>query len=104
MFNKKDNVIIVGCGNLGSTLAGDLSYKGYDITVIDINRTAVKETTNAYDIMGVIGNCTSMETLSEAGIEDADILIAVTGSDEINLLTCLIGKKMAHYYLVRQLL
>lgn len=89
------NIIIAGCGKIGQKLAEKISHEvDNDITVIDINRTAVKETTNAYDIMGVIGNCTSMETLSEAGIEDADILIAVTGSDEINLLTCLIGKKM----------
>lgn len=91
------NIIIAGCGKVGQKLAEKISYEeDNDITVIDLNRVAVKETTNAYDIMGVIGNCTSMETLSEAGIKDADILIAVTGSDEINLLSCLIAKKMSN--------
>lgn len=91
------NIIIAGCGKVGQKLAEKLSYEeDNDITVIDLNRFAVKETTNAYDIMGVIGNCTSIETLSEAGIKDADILVAVTGSDEINLLSCLIAKKMSN--------
>ncbi len=91
------NIIIAGCGKVGQKLAEKLSYEDdNDITVIDLNRTAVKDTTNLYDIMGVIGNCTSMETLSDAGIKDADILIAVTGSDEINLLSCLIAKKMGN--------
>ncbi len=91
------NIIIAGCGKVGQKLAEKLSYEeDNDITVIDLNRFAVKETTNAYDIMGVIGNCTSIETLSDAGVKDADILIAVTGSDEINLLSCLIAKKMSN--------
>ncbi len=90
------NIIIAGCGKVGQKLAEKLSYEeDNDITVIDTNRFAVKETTNAYDIMGVVGNCTSIETLSDAGIKNADILVAVTGSDEINLLACLIAKKMS---------
>lgn len=89
------NIIIAGCGKVGQKLAEKISHEeDNDITVIDTNRLAVRETTDSYDIMGVIGNCTSMDTLNEAGIKDADILIAVTGSDEINLLTCLIAKKM----------
>lgn len=91
------NIIIAGCGKIGHKLAEKISNEQVNnITVIDINKVALKDTIDAYDIMGVAGNCTSMETLTEAGIEDADILIAVTGSDEINLLTCLIGKKMGH--------
>lgn len=91
------NIIIAGCGKVGQKLAEKISYEeDNDITVIDINRVAVKETTNSYDIMGVIGNCTSIETLEEAGIKDADVLIAVTGSDEINLLCCLIAKKLSN--------
>lgn len=91
------NIIIAGCGKIGQKLAEKISNEqDNNITVIDINRTVVKDTIDTYDIMGVVGNCTSMETLGEAGIEDADILIAVTGSDEINLLSCLIAKKMGH--------
>ncbi len=89
------NIIIAGCGKVGQKLAEKISHEeDNNITVVDINRVAVRETTDSYDIMGVVGNCTGMDTLNEAGIKDADILIAVTGSDEINLLTCLIAKKM----------
>ncbi len=88
-------IIIAGCGKVGHKLADKISNEAdNDITVIDINRTAVNETANSYDIMGVVGSCTSIETLEEAGIKDADVLVAVTGSDETNLLTCLIAKKL----------
>ena len=91
------NIIIAGCGKIGLKLAEKISQEEYnDITVIDLNRAVVKEISDSYDIMGVVGNCTSIETLKEAGIENADILIAVTGSDEINLLTCLIAKKLGN--------
>lgn len=89
------NIIIAGCGKVGQKLAEKISCEeDNNITVIDMNQALVKETVNAYDIRGVVGNCTGMETLNEAGIQEADILIAVTGSDEINLLSCLIAKKM----------
>ena len=88
-------IISAGCGKIGQKFSEKISQEGYNnITVIDLNRAVVKETSDSYDIMGVVGNCTNMETLKEAGIEDADILIAVTGSDETNLLTCLLAKKL----------
>jgi len=89
------NITIVGCGKVGQKLVEKISCEeDTNVTVIDSNRAAVKETTNTYDVMGVIGNCVDLETLAEAGVGETDILIAVTGSDEINLLTCLIAKKM----------
>lgn len=88
------NIIIVGCGKVGQKLAEMLcSEKEHDITVIDIRPKAVQSLTNEHDIMGVAGNGASLDVLNEAGITDADILIAVTGSDELNLLTCLVAKK-----------
>lgn len=88
------NIIIVGCGKVGQKLAEKLSQeKENDITVIDLRRNVVQDLINQYDIMGVCGSCSSLDTLTEAGVKDADILIAVTGSDEVNLLTCLIAKK-----------
>lgn len=88
------NIIIVGCGKVGQKLAEKLSAeKDNDITVIDLRRNVVQDLINRYDIMGVCGSCSDLDTLTDAGIKDADILIAVTGSDEINLLTCLIAKK-----------
>lgn len=88
------NIIIVGCGKVGQKLAERLSHeKEHEITVIDLRRKTVSELANQNDIMGVAGSGTSLDTLMEAGIKEADLLIAVTGSDEINLLTCFIAKK-----------
>jgi len=87
-------IIIVGCGKVGCKLTEKLSQENeHDITVIDFNRKIIESLINQYDVMGVAGNCSDLNTLKEAGITDADLLIAVTGSDELNLLTCLIAKK-----------
>lgn len=88
------NIIIVGCGKVGQKITEMLSLENeHNITIIDPDYSVVSDFTNEYDIMGVEGSGTSIDTLTEAGIENADILIAVTGSDEINIITCLIAKK-----------
>ncbi|MBE7032229.1 MAG: Trk system potassium transporter TrkA [Ruminococcaceae bacterium] len=88
------NTIIIGCGKVGQKLAEKLSQEeNQNITVVDLKYDVVQDIINQYDAMGVVGSGASFEVLLEAGIEDADILIAVTGSDEVNLLTCLIAKK-----------
>ncbi len=86
-------IIIVGCGNVGSTLAEQLSKEGHNITIIDMKNDVVKHVSNTFDIMGVVGNGAGYSIQMEAGIEHADLLIAVTSSDELNLLCCLIAKK-----------
>lgn len=86
-------IIIVGCGKVGRTLAEELNKEDNEVTVIDRRYSAVEEISNKYDVMGVAGNGASYKTQMEAGIEKADILIAVTGSDELNLLCCLIAKR-----------
>ncbi len=88
------NIIIVGCGKVGQKLAEQLSIENdHNITVVDKNHQAVQDTIDQFDILGVAGSGESLETLTEAGLLDADLLIAVTGSDELNLITCLIAKK-----------
>jgi len=88
------NIILVGCGKVGQKLVEQLNEENeHNITVVDTRAEVVKDLTGQYDVMGVIGSGASIETLEEAGVEKADLLIAVTGSDEINLLTCLIAKK-----------
>ncbi len=86
-------IIIVGCGKVGSTLAEQLAAEGHDITVIDTNEEAVKRVTAQCDVMGVTGNGVVHSVQKDAGIEYADMFIAMTGSDELNLLCCLIAKK-----------
>ena len=87
-------IIIVGCGNVGRTLAEQLSKEGHSITVIDKDSQKVEYAVNHYDAMGVVGNGASFYVQNEAGIENADLLIAVTNSDELNLLCCLVAKKV----------
>lgn len=87
-------IIIVGCGKVGEKLLEKLSNeKEHDITIVDIKGDAISDVVSEYDAMGVIGNGVDIATLNEAGVDDADIVIAVTGSDEINLMTCLLAKK-----------
>ena len=90
------NVIIVGCGNVGVTLAERLSGEGHYITMIDKNAESIKTVSDTYDVMGVVGNGSSYRILMEAGIEKADLVIAVTDSDELNLLCCTVAKKVGH--------
>ncbi len=87
------NIIIVGCGKIGQNLAEQLAAQGNNITVIDTSREKVKEVCASSDCMGVVGNGASHAVQQQAGIKDADLLIAVTGSDELNILCCLIAKK-----------
>ncbi len=89
------NIIILGCGKVGQTLAVSLEEEnGHNITVIDLRYNVIQNIINNYDIMGVAGNGMNVETLKEAGVETADIFIAVTGSDELNLMACLMAKKL----------
>lgn len=89
------NIIIVGCGKVGEALAEHLNEKGNNITVVDINADRLNVVAAKHDVMTVAGNGATHATLDEAGFEDADLLIAVTGSDELNLLCCLIAQKAA---------
>ena len=87
-------IIIVGCGKVGRTLVDRLSKEGHDIVVIDKNQDRIDNLTNLYDIMGIQGNGASYSIQVEAGIKDADLIIAVTNSDELNLLCCTIAKQV----------
>ena len=89
-------IIIVGCGKVGATLAAQLNAEGNNVTVIDQDATKVKAIANKLDIMGVIGNGASRTTQKEAGVDRTDLLIAVTGNDELNLLSCLVAKKSSN--------
>lgn len=86
-------IIIVGCGNVGATLTEQLSSEGHNITVIDLDNQRLQSLINNFDVMGVVGNGVSFAVQKEAGVENAHLLIAVTGSDEVNLLCCLIARK-----------
>lgn len=82
------NIVIAGSGKVGTTLATRLSSEGYAITLIDKNHRVLEDVCEHCDAMGVQGNCASMPVLLQAGIQEADLLIAATSEDEVNLLCC----------------
>ena len=87
------HIIIVGCGKVGRTLAEQLQEENIDLYLIDTVEKTINDITEDIDAMGIVSNGASINTLMEAGINTADILIAVTASDELNLLCCLIAQK-----------
>ncbi len=86
-------IILVGGGKVGTALARQLSEEGHNVTVVDTNKTRVEHLIESYDVLGIVGNGSSITTLEEAGIGETDVFIAVTGSDELNLLCCMFAKK-----------
>ena len=89
-------IILVGCGKVGRTLIEQLSKEGHDITIIDKSAQKIQDITNQFDVMGICGNGASFSVQREAGIEDADLIIAVTESDELNLLCCTVAKQVTN--------
>lgn len=87
-------IIVVGCGKIGATIIESLEGEGHDITAVDNNQQVIDEISNIYDVMCVCGNAVDYDTLSEAEVSKAELLISVTNSDEINMLICYIAKKM----------
>ncbi len=91
------NIIIIGCGKVGKKLVEQLgAEEEHNITVVDSRYPLVQEITAEFDAMGVVGNAMTVDTLTEAGVQEADIVIAVTGSDEQNMLACLMAKKLGN--------
>ena len=93
-------IIVVGCGKVGSTLAEQLVAEGHDITVIDREEVKINKLTDRLDINGVPGNGATYRVQLEAGVREADLLIAVTAQDEVNLLCCLIAKKAGNCHTI----
>ncbi len=87
-------IVVVGCGKIGTTILASLVAEGHDVVAIDGNPDVINEITNIYDAIGVCGNSNDCETLSEAGVERAELFVAVTGSDEMNMLSCFLAKRM----------
>ncbi len=87
-------IIIAGAGSVGGAICRELVCEGHAITVLDSSEDAITALSNLYDVTGVIGSCTDLDALREAGAGRADLLIAVTASDEINLLCCFAARKL----------
>ena len=87
-------IIVAGAGNVGKKLLEQLSLEEHNLVVVDRDATLVENVVDSYDVMGVVGNCVSAEILKNAGVEDADLLIACTQYDEMNILCCMVAKKL----------
>ena len=85
-------IVIVGCGKVGSSIANQLNAEGHEISVVDISPKAVKRLSESLDVMGIEGNGATFDALAEAGAQTADLVIAATARDEVNLYTCLLAK------------
>ena len=87
-------IIIAGIGKVGTTLTAQLAADGHDITIIDRKNARIERVCGQYDVMGLEGNCATAQTLRDAGAKEADLLIAVTDADEINLLCCVTARQI----------
>lgn len=87
-------IIIVGCGKIGITILSSLVSEGHDIVAVDSDSAVLSEITNIHDVMGVCGNGVDSDILSEAGVGSAELFVAVTGSDELNMLSCFLAGRM----------
>lgn len=87
-------IIIAGCGKIGTSVLSSLAQEGHDVTAVDKNPNVISELTNVYDVMGVCGNAVDCETLIEAGAGDCGMFVAMTDSDELNMLSCFLAKRM----------
>lgn len=87
-------IIVVGCGKIGSNIISELVKENHDVVAIDKNPSIIEEITTIHDVMGVCGNGADCDTLEEAGVSQAELLIAVTASDEMNMLSCFLAGRM----------
>lgn len=97
------DIIVAGVGKIGYKVISTLVAEGHDVTVIDNQTDIISEVTNIFDVIGVCGNCADCETLEEAGIDKAELFIAFTGSDEMNMLSCFLAKKMGAKHTVARI-
>ncbi len=88
------NIVVVGYGKIGSTILENLVNEGHDVVVVDNNPEKINEATNIFDVIGVCGSGVDCDILMEASVSKAELLIATTGSDEVNMLSCFLAKRM----------
>lgn len=96
-------VIIVGCGKVGKTILESLVKEKHEVLVIDNDPRVIEDVTNAYDVIGLCGNGTSYDKLTEANVAKTELFISVTASDELNMLSCFIAKKLGAKHTVARI-
>ena len=87
-------IVVAGCGKIGTKIIASLVEEGHDIVALDMSQDALDEINNIYDVMCICGASTDCDVLLEAGVDEAELFVCVTGSDEINMLSSFLAKKM----------
>ena len=87
-------IVVIGDGKVGNAIIQHVSREGHQVVVVDKNPNVVDDIVNKYDVMGICGNGASYDILKEAGAGHAHVVIAVTASDETNMLACVLAKKL----------
>lgn len=96
-------IIVVGCGKIGTSIISALSAEGHDVIAVDQSTAALAAVTDIYDVMGVCGNGADLETLEEASVDKAELFVAVSGSDELNMLSCYLAGKLGAQHTVARI-
>ena len=94
------NIIVIGCGKVGVTLADMLVREGHNVVMVDKNAEKLSKISEDIDAIRLVGNGASITTQIEAGIKTADVFISVTAEDELNLLCCLIARRAGHCHTI----
>ena len=87
-------IVVIGDGKVGRTIVEHASKEGHEIVIIDKNPSVVEQLVNQYDVMGISGNGTIYDIQKSAGVDKADLVIAATSSDEVNILSCIVAKNL----------
>ena len=87
-------ILIVGAGKVGRTLATSFVNEHHDVTIIDVRRSTVEALVNSLDVIGLVGGALEKDTLENAGVSECDLFISSTSRDEMNILTCVLAKKL----------
>ena len=87
-------IVVIGCGTIGGTIIEHVSKEGHNLVIIDDDKKRVESLIEHFDVLGVVGNGASLDIQEEAGVRGADLVIAVTPEDEINILACMVAKKL----------
>ncbi|MBR6683930.1 MAG: NAD-binding protein [Firmicutes bacterium] len=97
------NIIIMGCGKIGGDILANLVTEGHDVTAMDENAEVLSDLTNVYDVMTVCDSGLDYDTLTEAGVRDAELYLAMTQNDEVNIMSCFLARKMGAKHTVARI-
>ena len=96
-------IVIAGCGKVGTAILANLVKEGHEVVAMDLSGTVIQDLCNVYDVIGVAGNCTDCDVLTEAGIAEASLFVAATGSDEVNMLSGFLARRMGARHTVARI-